>query len=175
VYVGLPKLELGGQKTWLCFLLILHRIVWWALQLFDGTNWYTRMEIILWEDRCLMLRFVLPNVSNFTATVVTCWSIYKFSMKKEKGVVGLFNGVVYSTSFRNFEPSNCLADCIMHMLKLWIHCEYTNIIKWQSMYIELQVGNHPKKYLAKLGYKPDMKYKSLIIFLCFWLHPENQI
>jgi hypothetical protein len=36
-------------------------------------------------------------------------------------------------------------------------------------------GNHQKEYLAKSGYKPEIKYKSLIILLFFWLNNENQI
>jgi hypothetical protein len=32
-----------------------------------------------------------------------------------------------------------------------------------------------KEDLAKSGYKPDMKYKFLIIFLYFWLQNENHI
>ncbi len=32
-----------------------------------------------------------------------------------------------------------------------------------------------KIYLAKYGYKPEIKYKSLIILLYVWLHNENDI
>jgi hypothetical protein len=35
--------------------------------------------------------------------------------------------------------------------------------------------NHPYEELAKSGYKLDMKYRTLIILLYFWLHTENQI
>jgi hypothetical protein len=49
-----------------------------------------------------------------------------------------------------------------------------------------QSGDHPydddeksgyclKEDLAKSGYKPDVKYKFLIIFLYFWLQNENHI
>jgi len=49
-----------------------------------------------------------------------------------------------------------------------------------------QSGNHPKDDvekvtiapkddLAKSGYKPPKKYKSLIILLYLWLHNENQV
>jgi hypothetical protein len=37
--------------------------------------------------------------------------------------------------------------------------------KWQSS----------KEYLAKSGYKPEIKYKSLIILLFVWVHNESQI
>jgi hypothetical protein len=33
----------------------------------------------------------------------------------------------------------------------------------------------PKEDLAKSGYKPEIKHKSLIMLLYFWLDPENQI
>jgi hypothetical protein len=38
-----------------------------------------------------------------------------------------------------------------------------------------QSGDHPWEDLAKSGYKPFMKYKTLIILLYFWLHSENRI
>jgi len=39
-------------------------------------------------------------------------------------------------------------------------------------------GDHPEEDLAKSGYEPrgpNMKHKSLIITLYFWLHTENKI
>jgi hypothetical protein len=36
-------------------------------------------------------------------------------------------------------------------------------------------GNPHQEDLAKLGYKPNMKYKTLIIVLYFWLHTQNLI
>ncbi len=33
----------------------------------------------------------------------------------------------------------------------------------------------PYKDLAKFGYTPDVKYKYLIVFLCFWLHGKKPI
>jgi hypothetical protein len=36
-------------------------------------------------------------------------------------------------------------------------------------------GKHQKEYLAKSGYKPEIKYKSLIILLFVWGHNESQI
>jgi hypothetical protein len=35
--------------------------------------------------------------------------------------------------------------------------------------------DHPQENLAKSGYYPDMKYKTLIILPYLWLHTENQI
>jgi len=34
---------------------------------------------------------------------------------------------------------------------------------------------HPRKIFAKSGYKSNMRYKSLIILLYFWLQGENQL
>jgi hypothetical protein len=38
-----------------------------------------------------------------------------------------------------------------------------------------QSDNHPQEDLAKSGYKPDIKYKPLIILLYVWLHNDNHI
>jgi len=38
-----------------------------------------------------------------------------------------------------------------------------------------QSGNHPYRYLAKCGYKKDIKRKYLITLLYFWLQIENKI
>jgi hypothetical protein len=35
-------------------------------------------------------------------------------------------------------------------------------------------GNHPEEYLAKSGYKSDLRYKSLINLLYLWLQTEHQ-
>jgi len=37
-----------------------------------------------------------------------------------------------------------------------------------------QSGNHPSEEIAKSSYKSEIKYKSLISLLYFWLHDENQ-
>jgi hypothetical protein len=44
-----------------------------------------------------------------------------------------------------------------------------------GIFVCSQSGYHPEENLAKSGYKPDMKYKPLIILLYFWLHTENQV
>jgi len=38
-----------------------------------------------------------------------------------------------------------------------------------------KTGDFPSENLAKYGYQPNMKFKSLIILLCIWLHTGNQI
>jgi hypothetical protein len=36
-----------------------------------------------------------------------------------------------------------------------------------------RTGHHPQDDLAKYGYTSEIKYKSLIILLCVWLHNEK--
>jgi hypothetical protein len=38
-----------------------------------------------------------------------------------------------------------------------------------------KMWQHHQEDLAKSGYKPEIKYKSFIIVLHFWLHNENQV
>jgi hypothetical protein len=40
--------------------------------------------------------------------------------------------------------------------------------------MQKKVTNHHKEDLAKCGYKPDMKYKSLIIFFFFFFLPHTK-
>jgi hypothetical protein len=49
--------------------------------------------------------------------------------------------------------------------------------KWprSSIWRCRKTGDDPQKDLAKSGYRPKMKFKSLIILLYIWLHAGNQI
>jgi hypothetical protein len=52
------------------------------------------------------------------------------------------------------------------------------LLKWKISFIGRcrKSGNHPSyEGLAKFGYKPEIKWKSLVIFLYIWLHNEYHI
>jgi hypothetical protein len=52
--------------------------------------------------------------------------------------------------------------------------EFLPTPKWLSSIWSCRTsGNCPYKYFARSEYKPDMKFKILIIFIYVWLHTEN--
>jgi hypothetical protein len=44
----------------------------------------------------------------------------------------------------------------------------------ENLFLAVKLAIIPRKNLAKFGYKPDMNYKSLIIFLCFKVDLKTQ-
>jgi len=54
---------------------------------------------------------------------------------------------------------------------------YTLETKYRDLVIETcgKTGDCPSENLAKYGYQPNMKFKSLIILLYIWLQTGNQI
>jgi hypothetical protein len=56
----------------------------------------------------------------------------------------------------------------------WFFKEFLSTPKWLSSIWSCRTsGNCPYKYFARSEYKPDMKFKILIIFMYVWLHTEN--
>ncbi len=74
-------------------------------------------------------------------------------------------------------------------LFLWLYLDMVDhelgllVFSWGNLFCSLsgnhlyehmeKNGNHPKEDFGKFGYKPEMKYNSLINLLYLWLHTEN--
>jgi hypothetical protein len=60
---------------------------------------------------------------------------------------------------------------IVPSVVVWWWC----VFFYKEISVCSQSGNHPYEDLAKSGYQPDIKHKSLITLLYFWLQIENKI
>jgi hypothetical protein len=74
-----------------------------------------------------------------------------------------------------FNPWNTLL--VHYKLETMTHGFFRNFCqlpKWLSSIWSCRIsGNCPYKYFTRSKYKPDMKFKNLIIFIYVWIHIEN--
>ncbi len=76
-------------------------------------------------------------------------------------------------SHLSYHPNFTQEFCHTSLFFWGIFCFST---KWESSIGRCRkIGHHPLDDLARSGYKPYLKYRTLIILLCFWLNIENQI
>jgi hypothetical protein len=61
-----------------------------------------------------------------------------------------------------------------YTIRAVLSTDFVTRVFW-GIFLCSQSGDYPWEDLAKSGYKPEVKFKNLIILPYFWLHNENQI